>query len=1037
VWVALLSLVAAGIVVGAVWVTQSWRFRQLFLAPRERGLIAFRAGRYDEAIGRFEAALRSDAEDVQALRGLARCYKAKGDLPSAAAWGAEAAKHDTTPRAFLLSAEIELAAAGAWKLPPEGQEPAPESRAHLEKAKEHAQAALKLEPKSGPAYRALALATARLGDLRKAITHIQRAIEVDPDSRRTRLAAAELFWRDDKPEQALKHCQHVVDQLSAQDRLGARDKAALLEALRRAAELCGELRRYDNAIALSNQYLVSGGDQTLAHMVLAMCYLAKGDMEEAVEEADRASRLIGSQVVVGRPSEARGGGRGPRLRGAAGLVLEVSKVRGEALLVLKRYDRAIIDLRQVASIYDKDARVRYLLGLALLGAGQRDLARDAFLEAVKIEPHHFTACSELAKLLAAEGQVGQALEQLRKSVAAASGVPEAHEIMARFCMRYGLREEAERELLHYLRLRPRSPDIAARIARLRLERGDADAAVWRAREALSLRPNDAQLVQLLAQAEAARTNYDLAAKLFEEALRREPEFVAAYLSWAAMHEAAGQPAEAQAVYERARKALPGATALRCAYARFCFAQRRDGEGTKELRDVLRESPGDLPARVTLVDYHLARGEKDKALVEAGEAVKALPRSVAAHSLVARVHRASGEWDRFVATLGHIATRLDPDAFVTYQRLAAHVHQGRYAAAAAVGEDALRRYPDRKRVIQLDLAVARFFDGKRREAIDAVGRLVSADPLDCDAGFVLPLMRLAGGEGVARGPVSREYVLPPIALAAWADLVALNERLPGEARRIARRLLETQVYVDAGWHDIAAERCAGILEFAPDCLIASALVPVLWERAGERDKAMAACERALERNPGFTHGRLLLADLLLLAGKTERARALYEEHARDEPPPFDARTKHALLAGATGHGAEATASWRTILRVSSRHMPACNNAAWLLATGPERSPAEAIAAANTALEVAPEDPAVLDTAGWALHLSGKSDKAVALLEAAVKAAPYRALYRFHLGMAYARERRTREAEQALRSAIERDPDGPFVEEARQALVNLRP
>jgi Flp pilus assembly protein TadD len=97
----------------------------------------------------------------------------------------------------------------------------------------------------------------------------------------------------------------------------------------------------------------------------------------------------------------------------------------------------------------------------------------------------------------------------------------------------------------------------------------------------------------------------------------------------------------------------------------------------------------------------------------------------------------------------------------------------------------------------------------------------------------------------------------------------------------------------------------------------------------------------------------------------------------------------------------------------------------------------LAVIDAALKAAHGNPAVLDTAGWIHCLAGKTQEAIPLLSAAVKAAPSRGLYHFHLGIAYARQRQTAQAETALRQAIELNPDGSFVEEARQTLAGLRP
>jgi tetratricopeptide (TPR) repeat protein len=400
-----------------------------------------------------------------------------------------------------------------------------------------------------------------------------------------------------------------------------------------------------------------------------------------------------------------------------------------------------------------------------------------------------------------------------------------------------------------------------------------------------------------------------------------------------------------------------------------------------------------------------------------------------------VHRARGEWGPLVAVLNHIALRMDPDAWVTYQRLAANVHQERYQAAASVAKDALKRFPAHRRTIQLDLAIVQFLAGEPAEAQEGVRRVLGTDPYDCDAGFSLSLMGLASGEVPTRVPACRQDALPPIALAAWSDLAALHGRKPEVARRAARRLLEASLDDHAGWRDAAAGRCAEILEFAPECFLARCLVPVLWERAGRRDKALAASRDLQDRRPNFARDQLTLADLLLLDGKAEHAGVLYRQYARTGTGDFDALVKGALLSAASGDSAAAVAAWRDLLAGGPDRALAYNNLAWALATQSPPDLAEALNAAHAALKLAPQEPAVLDTAGWVHFLAGEPEEASRLLEQAARAVPYRALYQYHLGVAYARRRLTAKAREALAKAIELDPDAPFLERASQAIADL--
>ncbi len=1003
--VALLA-VALGATAVVLWFGSA-EVRRLFHSPRERARILWKTRRYDEAIRYFNQVLKSDPDDVFSLRGIARCYVGKGDLKLAAAYAETAAEHDTSPLAHVLRAEIALKAAGVWERVPElRREPTHRERLHLGRATDHAKAALAIDAGHGPAHRALAEAAARLGDVEAANDHIARAIEVDPGSRSNRLCAADLLLRQGRLDDALAQNRHILDQLDAD----------YVPALRQGVDINLALSRFDDALALCKRMAALGVDAAAVQLDLATCYLGKGDYRAAEAAADRAERKLGKRVKV------------PLLYW----------VRGTARLRLRKYDEAVIDFRTLASSREQDAAAHFQLGEAHLGSGQTNLAVDAFRKAIEIEPRLFDARLALARILAGAGRLDEALASLRRGLAAVQASPAAYKQackgMVDFCMERGLGDLAEHEMRRLVIMEPGSADLAVLLCTLFLDRGDAEQALPVAQYAVRLRPGSPKLLHLLARAEAATGNRDLAARRFARVVRIDRTYRAAYLEWARMRGEQGRTAAAEDVYERALQALGHAPDVRVARARFLIATGRADQGVAELRDVLAKAPRELSARVALVDHLLGHGQADAALQEAKAATEALPGSVAAYSLLARVHRARGEWETFLVALRHIVERLAPDSSIGYQRLAANLHQRRYDAAVAIGRQALEDRTEHRRRIRLDLDVALFLAGQRQQAMDDLVRVLTDEPRDCDAGFLLSLMRVIDTRKATRMPACHEDALPPAALEAWADFARLADRTDA-AEPVAAALLEAFVYESAGWHDVAASRCADALTIAPGNLLALRLLPVLRARAGARADAIAAAQSGCEAHPDSNGQRELLGDLLLLDGQGDRAVELYGGDARSAVPPLDLLAKRALLATARGDAAAAGAAWRAVLDYEPYHLQAANNLAWLLATQPGGNLDQAVALADKARKLAPQSPAVLDTAGWVHFRAGNDDQAIALLRKAVSGAPYRARYHFHLGMAYARRRQVSEAQRVLRQAVELDPDADFAREARQTLARL--
>ena len=102
-----------------------------------------------------------------------------------------------------------------------------------------------------------------------------------------------------------------------------------------------------------------------------------------------------------------------------------------------------------------------------------------------------------------------------------------------------------------------------------------------------------------------------------------------------------------------------------------------------------------------------------------------------------------------------------------------------------------------------------------------------------------------------------------------------------------------------------------------------------------------------------------------------------------------------LAGLETDRQRLAALYRRVLEASPKNLVVLNNLAYLLAG---EDPDAAISLAEEAIALAPNDPTVQDTVGWAYYQKGVYAVAVRYLEPAVSNAPT-PQRQFHLGMAY--------------------------------------
>ena len=123
-------------------------------------------------------------------------------------------------------------------------------------------------------------------------------------------------------------------------------------------------------------------------------------------------------------------------------------------------------------------------------------------------------------------------------------------------------------------------------------------------------------------------------------------------------------------------------------------------------------------------------------------------------------------------------------------------------------------------------------------------------------------------------------------------------------------------------------------------------------------------------------------------------------------------------------------YEKLLKTNPKAEPAINNLAALLLDyrTDKASWARALELAKT-LETA-ENPAVLDTLGWAHYRNGQYAEAVSVLERVVAKAGQFPIFHYHLGMAYVATGNKVGAKQELKRAVdEAQSDYPGLEEAR--------
>lgn len=490
--------------------------------------------------------------------------------------------------------------------------------------------------------------------------------------------------------------------------------------------------------------------------------------------------------------------------------------------------------------------------------------------------------------------------------------------------------------------------------------------------------------------------------------------------------------------ERAAAAAPDQPMLAVELARAQLKTKNPGAAMRTLALARRTWPRHAQVWLVSGDVFAAmapkiKGARGDATGAYERAIELAPRDERGYLGLAKLQDDA----RALATLRRLVERV-PDSVDGRYRLAQRLAKQRdFARAIAQLRGVLERDPDHIDA-RLDLARALRISG---ELIEAVAQTRSAfdrsgQALDiaeelfwllCEAEDLtaaLDLLTLLDDE---RSDAD--------ALATVARLHRGLGRLD-DARAIAAKIAKldadacalvlAEIELAAGDPNAAAQRALAVGDKSAHWIAARRIAAAAFVAAGDPNAALAALAPARAARPRALNLASASAFALVDAGKPAEARAVLATLA-DTPPVVFARARLADYAGDTQ---TAIALAEAVVRGQPDHVGALNLAGYLLADRNVRL-ADAERYLRRARELAPGDPAILDSWGWLRLRQGAARDAVRALLRAARLAPREPEILVHLAAAWAADGAPRTAREVLERAATLSPR-PRIQRQIQAL-----
>jgi tetratricopeptide (TPR) repeat protein len=624
----------------------------------------------------------------------------------------------------------------------------------------------------------------------------------------------------------------------------------------------------------------------------------------------------------------------------------------------------------------------------------------------------------LATLYVAQGRAGEAEAVLRKTLDAEPSNLEVLDGLASILRRNGQADRAEGIYQRLVALEPRVFDHRVKLVQFYDQQkafGKAEALL---REAVQLEPDSEMRRLRLAEYLMLRGKGEQVEAALQDAQRQLPHATKLPLALAGWYESQGRLDQARAIYVRLcdeNKKEPVALEAKVKLASLDLAEGKETEAERQLQEVLRENPRSAEGLMLQGKVALKRENGKDAIQAFRSVLKDQPELVEGHVLLGRAHLSAGE------------TTLARDSF---ERAASLNPAQADVQIVLAGMDVMAGHPVEARQ-RLEIVLAR--EPQNLQALDAMFRLQVAGQDWTQTEVTLGRLRNAGA-GQAWANMTEGSLHQ--AKKEWDQAITAYERALAAAPRAPEPLIAlVQIDQMLGRGEKAQARLETAAEDDGHPYAHGFLGELLMQKhdaAGANEHFLAATRI----NPKWSMPWLHLATLRLAEKRLSDAQTVLRKGLVENPDGQELRMVLATTLTEAGEVDEAMKEYETILKNSPKASLAANNLAALLVDrkGDRQSLERALALSKDFERQAP-NPFFIDTLGW-VHLKlGHQEEAIRVMQLAVQRAPAHPVLNYHLGAAYAKSGRDKEARGYLEKALSAEQTFIGKDDARSLLAGL--
>lgn len=757
--------------------------------------------------------------------------------------------------------------------------------------------------------------------------------------------------------------------------------------------------------------------------------------------------------------------------------------KAETLQAKAEYDKARLEVKNALQIDPKDAKAWYSLGTIEEQLQNWRNAAVVYQKVVEMDPTNNQARLRLGRLLLMGGMLDRVDTLLQDVAKTDPDNIDALVLRAALAAQRKDTEAAERDVRAALQKDPSHVDAAILASSLAMRAERPEEAERLLNAAIALHPKDTALRAVLASVYGTQGKVNEGATQLKEIIALEPQTAAHRVRLAQYYVAVKHIDDAEQVLREGMQQPAIKKDMQLATVSFLSAQRSREQAARALEQFSKESPENYQLKFALAEMHTSMGKPEQASAVYQDVIAkagAKPEGLKARTLLARQLMAEGKSDGAAELVAEVlkANARDSDALLMRANLA--IARGEAAPAIIDLREVLRDQPSSVPALR-ELAQAHLLQGEPDLAVDALKKAVTAEPKDANTRVMFARLLAERNEKIkAREQLDLVLKDDPKQLAALELMFRLqmSEQAYYQAAQSAERVQEIApgrgdyyaglVLQAQQKHEQAVQRFEAALKVVPGAseplsALTKSLLTLKQPAAAEQ-----RLQQELARNKENALAQNLLGEVLLVQKKLDAAVGAFRDAQRLSPRFVSPYRNLAAAYLAKGDRESAVAALRQGVS-ETKHDPAL---VYMLASYQENQgqPDQAIALYEKGLQARPQElvfvnnlamlltnyrsdkadldravelgerlkqknnPAYLDTLGWAYYRSGDVAAAVPVLETAARQAPDSPLLNYHLGMVYYQkgdhEAARRHLERAVKTANYHGAD-----EAKATLAKL--